>query len=97
MKLRVLQIFAVAYIALIFLLTKIFSIIPIALFAIALSIDIFTSLRSGIKNLLYFLSGLSAFFPVFSIFLLYLPFSVFGLLLTKRDFMVYFFTWRGIY
>ena len=61
MKLRVLQIFAVAYIALISLLTKIFSIIPIALFAIALSIDIFTSLRSGIKNLLYLVFEQKAF------------------------------------
>ncbi len=87
MKLKVLQIFAVAYIALIFLLTKTFSIIPIVLFAVALGIDVFTSLRGGIKNLIYFLSGLSAFFPVFSIFLLYLPFSVFGLLLPKRDFI----------
>ncbi len=87
MKLKVLQIFAVAYIALILLLTKTFSIIPIALFAVALGIDIFTNLRGGIKNLFYFLSGLSAFFPIFSIFLLYLPFSVFGLLLPKRDFI----------
>lgn len=87
MKLRILQIFAVAYIILIFLLAKTFSAIPIIFFAIALGIDFFTNLGNGVKNLLYFLSALSAFFPVFSIFLVYLPFSVFGMLLAKRGFI----------
>tara|TARA_Y100000310_G_scaffold342995_1_gene448649 strand:+ start:14550 stop:17093 length:2544 start_codon:yes stop_codon:yes gene_type:complete len=87
MKLKLLQILAAAYIVLFFFLTKEFSIIPLALFIIVLLVDLFTSIRSGIKNLLYFLAALSAFMPIFSMFLVYLPFSVFGFLLTKKGFV----------
>ena len=87
MKIKLVQILAIAYIALFFLLTKQFSIIPIILFAVSMLVDFFTNLRSGIKNLLYFLSAISAFMPFFSMFLIYLPFSVFGLLLAKKGFI----------
>ena len=87
MKIKVVQILAAAYIILFFLLTKQFSIIPIIFLAVSVLVDFFTNLRSGIKNLLYFLSAISAFIPFFSIFLIYLPFSVFGILLAKKGFI----------
>lgn len=87
MKIKLLQILAAVYIVLFFLLTKNFSMIPIIFFAIVLLLDFFTDLRSGIKNLLYFLAALSSFVPLFSMFLIYLPFSVFGLLLVKKGFI----------
>jgi len=87
MKIKLVQILAIAYIALFFLLARQFSIIPIIFFIAVLLVDIFTNLRSGIKNLLYFLSAISAFIPFFSMFLIYLPFSVFGLLLAKKGFI----------
>ena len=87
MKIKLVQILAIAYIALFFLLTKQFSIIPIIFLAVSVLVDFFTNLRSGIKNLLYFLSAISAFMPFFSMFLVYLPFSVFGLLLANKGFI----------
>ena len=86
MKINLLQILVVSYLLLVFLLTKTFSIIPIVFLIIAFAIDYLTGIRSGIKNLMYILAAFSAFLPLLSIFLLYIPFAVFGLLLSERSF-----------
>jgi hypothetical protein len=87
MKIKLLQILAAVYILLFFLLAKNFSVTPIVFFVVVSLVDHFTSLRRGVKNLLYFLAALSSFVPLFSMFIIYLPFSVFGLLLTKKRFV----------
>ena len=87
MKIKLLQILLIIYFILIFILLKTFSIFSIGFFIAAVLLDYFTSLKTGIKNLLYLLSALSVFTPTFSLFLIYLPFAVFGSFLTKKNFI----------
>lgn len=86
MKINLCQILAVSYLLAVFLLANSVSTAAIILLAIAFAIDYLAKIRSGIKNLIYILAALSAITPLFSIFLLYLPFAVFGLMLTQRSF-----------
>ncbi|MEK7124669.1 MAG: hypothetical protein AAB877_03265, partial [Patescibacteria group bacterium] len=87
MKIKILQVLAVIYFLLVFLILKVHSIYPIIFLVAALLIDSFTKIRSGIKNLLYMIAAMSIFPSVLGIFLLYLPFCVFGALLSKRSFL----------
>src|SRR3989338_7533101 len=86
MKIKLIPVISIVYFLLVFVLLKKFSIFPIIFLIVVLFIDYLTDLRAGIKNLLYFLAALSAFYPLLMLFLLYLPFAVFGLLLEKRSF-----------
>lgn len=87
MKIKILQVLAITYFLLIFLILKIFSIYPIIFLIAALLIDNFTKIRNGMKNLIYVIAALSVFPNLLGIFLLYLPFCVFGALLPKRSFL----------
>src|SRR3989338_7933213 len=87
MKIKILQILAIIYFLLIFLILKAHSIYPLIFLIAALLIDNFTKIRNGIKNLFYVTAALSVFPSVLGIFLLYLPFCVFGALLSKRSFL----------
>ena len=86
MKLKFHQVISLSFIIFIFILLKKFSAIPAALFAAALIVDNFTKIKHGIKNLLYLISALSVFAPLLVLFLIYLPFAVFGKILTKKSF-----------
>ena len=86
MKIRLPQIITPAYFFLFAILLKTYSIFSIIFLVIVLFLDYFTNIRTGIKNLLYFLAALSISLPLFSIFLLYLPFAVFGALLESKSF-----------
>src|SRR3989338_718617 len=85
-KIRLPQIITLAYFFLFAMLLKTYSIFSIILLVIAFLLDYFTNIRRGIKNLLYLLAALSISIPLFSIFLLYLPFAVFGTLLENKSF-----------
>ena len=87
MKIKIQQILVLIYFILIFAILKVFNLYSMLFFIIALLIDNFTKIGSGKKNLLYFLSAISAVTPLFYIFLIYLPFSVFSLLLEERNFI----------
>ncbi|MBI2135304.1 hypothetical protein HYU09_04905 [Candidatus Woesearchaeota archaeon] len=87
MKIKIQQILVVIYFILIFAILKIFNVYSVLFFIAVLLIDHFTQLRQGIKNLLYFLSAVSAVTPLLFIFLVYLPFAVFSLLLKERNFI----------
>ena len=88
MKLKVVHILVIFHFLLIFLLLKIFSTLSIGILIVAFIIDHLTNIKSGIKNLFYFLAAFSVFPQLFYIFLIYLPFAVFGLLLRKRSFIL---------
>lgn len=87
MRIKILQLLALAYFAALSILLRQFNLLPIALFIVAIAADYFTGIRSGIKNQLYIFSALSFISPVFLIFLLYLPFAVFGSLLRRGNFI----------
>lgn len=87
MKIKLPLLLTVIYFILILIFLKTFSILSIILFIITIILDHFTKIKNGIINLLYFLAALSVFTPIFSIFLLYLPFAVFGFLLRERNFI----------
>lgn len=86
MKLKLLQVLIIAYFLLLLIFLKTFNIYSIIFLIIVFLIDYFTNIKSGIKNLLYFLAALSPFSTLFGIFLVYLPFAVLGVLFTKRSF-----------
>ena len=87
MKIKLLQLLTIAYFLLVFVLLKAFNIFSVIFLIIAFLIDYFTDIRSGIKNLLYLLVALLAVPQLLGIFMIYLPFTVFGLLLAKRSFV----------
>jgi len=87
MKIKLIQLSVVLYFLLIFIFLKTYNIYSIIFFFAVLILDYFSNIKTGIKNLLYFLSALSVFTPIFGIFLIFLPFMVFGLLLKERSFM----------
>src|SRR3989344_1133114 len=86
MNVRLLHAATALYLAIFFVWTAQFSILPLALFAVALAVDYLTRLEQGVKNLLFLVAALSAIPPVLWIFLLLLPFSVFGSLLSGKGF-----------
>ncbi|MBI2658058.1 hypothetical protein HYX08_05185, partial [Candidatus Woesearchaeota archaeon] len=81
MKIKLIPIMLAVYFLLAFLLIRTFSFYPVIIFAIVAFLDYFTGIKSEIKNLLYILAAFSVFFPIFGLFLLYLPFAVFGVIL----------------
>ncbi len=87
MNLKLTPLLVISYFLLVLVFLKIFSVLSVILFLIAFAIDYFTNIKSGIKNLLYFLASSSVFQPLFYIFLIYIPFSIFGLLLRERNFI----------
>lgn len=87
MKIKLIPIMLAVYFLLAFLLIRTFSFYPVIIFAIVAFLDYFTGIKSEIKNLLYILAAFSVFFPIFGLFLLYLPFAVFGVILKKRSFV----------
>ena len=87
MKIRPLQILTAAYFLLIFFFLHSLSIFAIALFIISVATDLLSKIKTETKNMFYLLSALSAITPLFSIFLIYLPFIFFGLLLKEKSFV----------
>ncbi len=87
MKIKLLQTSAIIYFLIAFLFLHKYNLFSIILLAIAFLIGQFTNIKNGIKNLLYLISALSIFPALLGLFLLYLPFAVFGFLLTKRSFI----------
>ena len=87
MKLKLIPALTIVYFLLVFFLLKSFNIFSLIFLAFVLILDYYTKIKSGILNLLYFLAALSLFQPLFYIFLIYLPFAIFGLLLEKRSFI----------
>ena len=87
MKIKLLPALTAACFLLIFVILKMFNAYSIIFFIIALLIDHFTNIRNGIKNLIYLLSALSVYPILLGIFLLYLPFIVFGALLQEKNFI----------
>ncbi len=86
MKIKLAPILVLAYFLLTLVISQ-FKIYPLIFFAFVVVLGYFTNIKNGIKNLLYLLSALSAFLPLFAIFLIYLPFTVFGMLLKERNFI----------
>ncbi len=75
------------YLYVCFILIGKFSLIPAMFFFVAIVLDFITPLSQGIKRFAYVTSAMSVFLPVFGLFLIYLPFAVFGSLLNKRSFL----------
>jgi len=87
MKIKFSQILTALFLLLAFILFKTFNIFSIIFFIIVVLIDSFTDRRDGVKNLLYLIVALSVFPSLLSLFLIYLPFAIFGLLLAKKNFI----------
>lgn len=86
MKIKILDIILPIYFILVFLIIKTFNIYSIIFLIAAILIDKYTKLDKGTKNLIYLTSAFSVFNLLFMIFLLILPFTVFGALLKKKNF-----------
>ena len=87
MKINLPQILLVVYFLLSLVFLKTFSLLSVILFIIIALMDYFNVIKKEVKNLLYFLTALSLFPNLLYLFLIYLPFVVFGLILTKRSFI----------
>ena len=87
MKLKLPLLLTVIYFILIFIFLKTFNIFSVIFLIAVVLIDYFMNVRNGVKYLLYLLAALSIFTPILSIFLIYLPFVVFGFLLKERNFI----------
>lgn len=87
MKIKLLQALIAAYFLLVFVFLKAYSIFSVAFFIIAVLVDNYSNIKSGLKNLIYLMAAFSVFMPLFSIFLIYIPFMAFGLLLKERSFV----------
>ena len=86
-KIKLSQILTLCYLILASVLVGKFNALPFILFFAAFLADSLTSLKAGIKNLIYVLAALSIFPNLLWLFLLYAPFAVFGSLLTKKSFI----------
>lgn len=64
-----------------------FSIFPFIAFGIAYVCILAFKIKPEIKNLIYMLVAMSPFAPILALFAIYLPFSIFGFLLKKRNFL----------
>ncbi len=87
MKIKLIQILAITYIGIIFFLGKSIPLHTFILMAAAFIIEYATSLKPELKNIIYFTAAISAFPQFFFIFLLFLPFAVFGALFSKTGFI----------
>ena len=87
MKLKLPLLLTVIYFILILVFLKTFSVLSIILLIITIILGYFTKIKNEIINLLYLLAALSVFTHIFSIFLIYLPFVVFGFLFKERNFI----------
>src|SRR3989344_7161089 len=87
MNIRFLHAVTALYFIVFFAWTKQFSALPLALFATALAIDFLAKADQRIKNMGFLIAALSAVPTALYIFLLLLPFSVFGVLLSKDSFV----------
>ena len=89
MKIKFAQIILIIYLVIISIITKNTQLVALGLLIIAFIAAYLLSknkIFSSIENLLYILIALIPFPYLLSLFLIYLPFAVFGLLLTKRSF-----------
>ncbi|MBW2976427.1 hypothetical protein KY347_03200 [Candidatus Woesearchaeota archaeon] len=90
MKIKFTQIILIAYLILISIITKNIQLVSWGLFLLAFTIFYLLSENKtvgSIENLVYILIALTPFPYLLSLFVLYLPFAVFGLLLAKRNFI----------
>ena len=90
MKIKLVQVLTLIYIIFISIITKRIHFIPIALLAALVLFEEF-AIKNRTEhqkiNLLYLLIALSTFPHLLALFLIYLPFAVFGLLLTNKSFI----------
>ena len=87
MKIRLSAILTGIYITLFLILQTSLNFVPIVLFFLVLILDIATKLSSGLKNLLYILAALSAFPNFLWLFIIFLPYAVFGSFLRDKYFV----------
>lgn len=90
MKIKLTQIFLAVYLVLISFITGKAQVISLGLFALALVLSIVffkNKINASIENMAYIAIAFSPFPYLLSIFLVHLPFAVFGLLLVKRGFI----------
>lgn len=90
MKIKFMQIILVIYLVVISIITKNVQLVPWAFLMIAFIANYFLSenkIFTSIKNLLYILIAMAPFPYLLLLFLTYLPFAIFGLLLTKKSFL----------
>ena len=88
MKVKLAQALFIVYIILVSLITKKFQLLTLVLFAlIFLIFNLFIKRISNLENLAYIAAAFAPFPNLLYIFLIHLPFAVFGFLLEKRNFI----------
>src|SRR3989344_6443835 len=75
------------YIILVSIFISGFSVFPIIILGLAYICAYAFKIKPEVKNLIYVLVAMSPFPPILILFAIYLPYSVFGLLLKKRNFL----------
>ena len=75
------------YLILVFIFIKSFSAFPLIMLGLAYICAYTFKIKPEVKNLIYVLVAMSPFPPILILFVIYLPYSVFGLLLKKRNFL----------
>lgn len=86
MNVRLLHAATALYLAIFFVWTKQFSVLPLILFAAALAVDRLPGIDPRIRNMAFVVAAFSTIPAVLLIFLLLLPFSMFGVLLSRQSF-----------
>ena len=90
MKIKLVQIITVVYLILISIITKDINFVAWGFLAIALIVSYFLNkneIFNSVENLIYIVIALIPFSFLLSLFMIYLPFAVFGILITKKGFL----------
>ncbi|HLG24990.1 MAG TPA: hypothetical protein VI564_08730 [Candidatus Nanoarchaeia archaeon] len=86
MKIRALPLLIAVFFVSLGIVTKHFNYIAVLALGIAVLVDYFSRMNEGTKNLVYIISAFSYIPQMLGIFLVFLPFCVFGFLISKRSF-----------
>lgn len=87
MKISISDTIIAVYLILVFIFIRDFSVFPVILLGLAYICAYLFKLKPEIKNLIYVLVAVSPFTPIFILFAIYLPYSIFGFLLKKGNFL----------
>src|SRR3989338_3285489 len=87
MKISISDAIIAVYLILVFIFIKSFSVFPLIMLGLAYICAYAFKIKPEIKNLIYVLVAMSSFAPIVVLFAVYLPFSIFGFLLKKRNFL----------
>jgi len=87
MKISISDAIIAVYLILVFIFIKSFSVFPLIMLGLAYICAYAFKIKPEIKNLIYVLVAMSPFAPILVLFAVYLPFSIFGFLLKKRNFL----------